>query len=72
MKELKDELVDFYKKMIEASRSKIEIEGKLIVEESKKEEYGLVSGSLENTFKKLNLNADSISECLTSLIKGAQ
>lgn len=72
LKELKDELIGYYKKMLEASRSKIEIEGKLILDEIKSEEYSLVSGSLENTLKKLNLNADSMSECLSNLIEGAK
>jgi hypothetical protein len=43
----------------------------LISDQDKKEEYGMVAGSIENNLKKMNLNADSINDCLTALIKNA-
>jgi hypothetical protein len=63
------EILDFFRKVLEASKNKIEIEGKLIVDPKRAEEYSLVAGSLDTTLRKLNLNLDTIQESTVAILK---
>lgn len=67
--ELAVEILGYFRKTLEACKNKIDIEGKLIIDSSKTEDYSLVAGSLDTTLRKLNLNLDTIQESFAAIFK---